>query len=155
MSTFKSEIENFIESPFPLNANLFNDFISFKQYRFSIKTEEKGEEKLITNGEAIFLIVINKLQKIGVQFSSPGNSQKRNFMTWFNSHFVINQTYSHSIEIKEEYFDLAYNIVLSLYKESSLTKAMKSKITHFEEWEIEDIDSLTIKGKSFLRAVFQ
>jgi len=155
MSTFKSAIENYIESPFPLNANLFNDFISIKQYSLCAKTKEGGKDKPITDGDAIFLLVITKLQKSGVQFSRPGNSPKRNFITWFNSHFVTNQPYSHSIEIKENHFDLAYAMVLNLYKESSLVKNTKNKISYFEICEIDDIHSLTIKGKIFIRDVFQ
>jgi len=152
MSLFKSEITKYIQTPFPLNTILFDRFISYKQYGLGAKTKEK--EKIITDGEAIFLIVISTLQKSGVQFSSPGNSQKRNFIYWFNSHFNINEPFSHPINIKEKYFEIAYDIVLNLSKEALFFKTTKSKLNNFDQQAIEDIGNLTIKGKQFLTSLF-
>lgn len=152
MSGIKSELANDIQSPFPLNSILFDEFISIKQYILGAKTKEREEDKSITDGQAIFLIVISKLQKSGVKFSSPGNSQKRNFICWFNSHFVINEPYSYPVEIKEKYFDLAYHMILNLIKEKL---AIKSEINDFEKLDPNEIDNLSVKGKEFLTALLQ
>ena len=151
MSSFKTGITNYIKSPFPLNANLFDTFILTEEYSLGAKQKNGELENLITDGQAIFLMVISKLQKLGVQFSSPGNSQKRNFICWFNSHFVDNEPFSYSIEIKKQYFDLAYDMVLNLIKEKLM---IKSENNDFEKLKLEGVDNLTLKGKEFLTSVF-
>jgi hypothetical protein len=149
-----SKSENYftLNQPFPLNAELFHAFISLEQYTLNGKLIKSEGNEPMSDGMVLYNIVIAKMLENGVKFCSPGNSRKRNFICWFNSHFVIDEPYSHSIEIKEKYFDLAYDIVLNLCKESLHPNTNKIKISHFEQLEI---NNLTKKGKAFLTALLQ
>lgn len=152
MIHYNPEIDINSNQPFPLNAELFDIFLSKEQYTLNAKIKKNDEYEPMPDGLALYHIVIGKMIENGVQFSSPGNSRKRNFICWFNSHFFIDQPYSHSIEIKENYFELVYDIVLNIVKEKQLTK---NKLNDFEKLKIEGIENLTLKGKEFIAAIYQ
>jgi len=152
MNSNNSEISRFINSEFPLNAELFEAFISAKIFSLCATFQSNNKERLITDGEAIFSIVISNLIKAGVQFSNPGNSKKRNFILWFNSHFVINKSFSPSIEINPKYFEVAYDIALGISKEYLHSKMDTTESTQLNT-EVYEI--LTLNGKRFLKDLCQ
>ncbi len=118
----KSEKDFNLNQPFPLNAELFDEFLLTEQYTLNAKLIKSDGDEPMSDGVALYNIVIAKMLEKGVQFSSPGNSRKRNFICWFNSHFITNEPYSHSIEINEKYFDLAYDIISNLAKQKRINK---------------------------------
>lgn len=103
---------NNVKSPqpdpfYPLTSDLFDLLLELEVYTLNAKYKSNGNEEIMTDGVAIFNIVIGKLIKQGVKFSSPGNSMKRHFILWFNSRFTQEDIYSHKIEVEDKYFILA------------------------------------------------
>lgn len=99
-------------STFPLTGESFDAFIKLEQYE--LNAVEKETNKPITDGLVLFYIVKEKLRESGVQYSSPGNSAKRNFILWFNAHFMKEAPYPYDIEIKKKQFDLICEMVTQL-----------------------------------------
>jgi hypothetical protein len=112
MSNSNSE-KNFNNgSPFPLTGERFDAFIKLEQYE--LNAIEKETNKPITDGLILFYIVKEKLRESGIQYSSPGNSAKRNFILWFNAQIDKSHSYSHQIVLKQKYFDLICEMVKKL-----------------------------------------
>ena len=101
-------------NPSPLTSELFDLFIDLPIYTLNAKRKINGVEELITDGAMLFNIVIDKLLKQGIEFRSPGNSMKRHFILWYNSHFSEENTYSHKVEVSPKHFDLICEIVNKL-----------------------------------------
>jgi hypothetical protein len=98
--------------PFPLTSEIFDAFIKLEKYELNaFETETK---KPITDGLILFYIVKEKLRESGIQYSSPGNSAKRNFILWFNAQIDKSHSYSHQIVLKQKYFDLICEMVKKL-----------------------------------------
>ncbi len=98
--------------PFPLTGESFDAFIKLEQYE--LNAVEKETNKPITDGLVLFYIVKEKLRESGVQYSSPGNSAKRNFILWFNAQIDKDESYSYQIELKEKHFNLICEMVKQL-----------------------------------------
>lgn len=97
------------ESKIKLTGESFDAFIKLEQYE--LNAVEKETNKPITDGLVLFYIVKEKLRESGVQYSSPGNSAKRNFILWFNAQMDKDESYSYQIELKQKYFDLICTMV--------------------------------------------
>ncbi len=109
MNTSNSVISFNHNAPILLTSEIFDAFVKLEQYELNaIETETK---KPITDGLILFYIVKEKLREKGVQYSSPGNSAKRNFILWFNAQMDKSQTYTYQIELKQKYFDLICTMV--------------------------------------------
>lgn len=149
----KSEISFSFKTPFPLTGEIFDAFIKWEQYKLNaIESEIK---KPVTDGLILFTIVIGKLIEKGVTFSSPGNSAKRNFILWFNAHFINDEPYSHEIEIKKKYFDLMLDIVTQIHTEFELIISIKKKLSEGHHLKIEGENRLTVNGKCFMDTLFK
>lgn len=110
--THRIDIHTIINFEKPiLTSKTFDLFIELPSYFLNAKKRTNESEEIVTDGTILFQIVINQLGKEGVIFSSPGNSMKRHFILWFNSHFSEENIYSRKIEINPKYFDLICEIV--------------------------------------------
>ncbi len=111
MNNSKSEKDSNAEHPFILNAELFDAFISMEQSTLHAKIQNGDGEEALSDSVALYNIVIGKMLEKGIHFTSPGNSPKRNFINWFNSHFIKDEPYKYQIEIKEKYFNLICEMI--------------------------------------------
>ena len=95
----------------PVRPMQFPAFISIEQYTLNARIKKADGEEAMSDSVALYNIVIAKMLEKGIQFISRGNSPKRNFILWFNSHFVKEEPYKYQIEIKEKHFNLICEII--------------------------------------------
>lgn len=153
MDNMNSEISFSFKTPFPLTGEIFDAFITLEQY--TLNAYESETKKPVSDGLILYNIVAGKLREKGVAFSSPGNSTKRNFILWFNAHFIKDEPCPHEIEIKKKYFDLTRDIVTQIHSESELIISIKKKISEGYNLKIEGENRLTENGKYFMDTLFK
>jgi hypothetical protein len=150
-----SEILFTPETLFPINAEIFEALLGMQRHELNCKIKSNGTEESITDGEALFHLVISKIYEQGVKFTSPGNSKKRNFIVWFNSHFINDSPYSYQIEIKKQFFDRIYEMVLKLNIESYPIQQIINKAGNSILVNINNEARFTPLGKELLNSIFQ
>jgi hypothetical protein len=112
MNNSNSEMIFNDESQNKLTSESYDAFIKLEQYE--LNAVEKETNKPVTDGLILYYIVKEKLRESGIQYSSPGNSAKRNFILWFNAQIDKSHSYSHQIVLKQKYFDLICEMVKKL-----------------------------------------
>ena len=155
MNKQASEILFTPETLFPINAEIFEALLGMQRHELNCKIKSNGAEEIITDGEALFHLVISKIYEQGVKFTSPGNSKKRNFIVWFNSHFINDSLYSYQIEIKKQFFDRIYEMVFKLVLDSVPVQQIKNKAGNLIPIKINNEERFTSLGKEFLLNLFK
>ena len=143
------------ETLFPMNVEIFQEFLTMQRHELNCKIKSNGTEEIITDGEALYHLVISKIYEQGVKFTSPGNSKKRNFIAWFNSHFIKDSPYSYQIELKKQFFDRIYEMVLKLNIESFPIQEIIKKTGDSTPVHIINEARFTPLGKEILDSIFQ
>ena len=149
-----SEILFTPELLFPMNVEIFQGFLAMQRHELNCKIKSNGTEEFITDGEALYHLVTSKINEQGVKFTSPGNSKKRNFIAWFNSHFINDSPYSYQIELKKQLFDRIYEMVLKLNIESYPIQEKINKAGDSTPVHINNEARFTPLGKEFLDSIF-
>ena len=143
------------EMLFPMNVEILQRLLAMQCHELNCKIKSDGTEEFITDGEALYHLVTSKIYEQGVKFTSPGNSKKRNFIAWFNSHFINDSPCSYQIELKKKYFDRIYEMVLKLNIESYTIQEIINKAGDSTTVHINNEARFTPLGKEFLDSIFQ
>ena len=142
-----------IENPFPITSNLFDALLTFPQFDLNARKNVEGGTEPVTDGEILFHLVIVEMRQKAVAFSSPGNSTKRNFIFWFNHHFIDGQ-YPHNIEIKPKYFDCLCQLVKQIIIQSEPIQNIRQTPGYLTLLQVNGKEQLTEKGIQLVNEIF-
>ncbi len=99
-----------------MDSIIFDAFINLKQYSLNGEKKINDVTQPATDGEILFHRVIKKMKEKGVQFSSPGNSSKRNFIVWYNAQISTEITYPFQLVLDKKDWELIQQIVSAVNK---------------------------------------
>ncbi len=129
---------------FPLSMTAFYALMDVEQYKLKAQVLTPNTTTLqLTDFKAVFEITIAEMCKNGVVFSSPGASQPRKFIYWFNAHFWGNMAFERNIRIKDSLFSILYEMVIGYYKNTGTNILLTN----------EEKRALTIMGIDFINTV--
>jgi hypothetical protein len=123
-----------IDRPFPLNKS------GLEQLLYKNPRTERNDFK------TLYLFAIATMKVAGVVFSSPGASEGRRFIFWFNSHFWAEDSKAPKFERE----DFIFKEVFSLLSFDTLEVSLPEDVPLTEAIVIKNTSGLNELGKTYL-----